>query len=148
MPPVLALQGLMRHTLGRGWRRQSAAAVLGAGTPPEIMHLLRLMHDTGDASAPLSVHNLCAAQGVPGCASQHESATPTSGGRRCPIKQSIGMQSIKHSHILNTRFHCAAIVCVEFRTVVVCSYLRFRYNCRRYDLTRWQFCVEGEDLPS
>lgn len=63
---MLIAEGLMRHTLGRGWRRHSAAAVHGGGTPPEIMHLLRLLHDTADASAPFSVHNLCAAQGVPG----------------------------------------------------------------------------------
>lgn len=63
---MLIAEGLLRHTLGRSWRRQSDTATIGSGTPPEIMQLLQLMHDTGAKSAPLSVHNLCAARGVPG----------------------------------------------------------------------------------
>lgn len=61
-----ALQGLLRHTLGRSWRRGGGDAAFGERAAADVAQLLLLMHDTPEPWAPFSLHNLCAAPGVSG----------------------------------------------------------------------------------
>lgn len=49
--------------MGRSWRLGS-----GAGQPSEFAQLLRWLYDSPSAASPFSVHNLCSAPGVHGCA--------------------------------------------------------------------------------
>ena len=63
-----AVQGLLRHMMGRSWRRTRGEAASDGRVATEISQVLRLMHDAPEPWAPLSLHNLCAAPTVSGCA--------------------------------------------------------------------------------
>ena len=54
--PRHSLQALMRHSIGRSWRRSRAGAY-----PVELLQLLRYFYDAPDAGAMFSLHNLCVA---------------------------------------------------------------------------------------
>jgi hypothetical protein len=63
MVPAMAAQALMRHSIGRSWRRS-----LAGGYPDALLGLLRSFRDVPDPSSPFSVHNLCADGAAYGCA--------------------------------------------------------------------------------
>ncbi len=60
----IAPQALMRHSIGRSWRRS-----LAGGYPDALLGLLRSFWDVPDPSSPFSVHNLCADGAAYGCVS-------------------------------------------------------------------------------
>lgn len=63
----------MRHKLGRSWRRvEGGTAADAERSAADVAQLLHLLHDTPEPSAPFSLHNLCAAPGVAGCAINHD----------------------------------------------------------------------------
>jgi len=57
-----APQALMRHSIGRSWRRS-----LAGGYPDALLGLLRSFWDVPDPSSPFSVHNLCVDGAAYGC---------------------------------------------------------------------------------
>ena len=60
--PHSAPQALMRHSIGRSWRRS-----LAGGYPDALLGLLRSFWDVPDPSSPFSVHNLCVDGAAYGC---------------------------------------------------------------------------------
>jgi hypothetical protein len=61
MCEVCHWQGLLRHMVGRSWRRQEA------DVPAEVAQLLRWFWDSPLPEHPLSIHGLCAAGRPHGC---------------------------------------------------------------------------------